>query len=134
MELTLNLGWAMLSAWMLFAWLRIAPPRSARDLRRQLVAFAVAIWILWPVISVTDDLAIAIQRTAVFDCSVYGLRKNRDICHLHPVVPTAATLPPPAFPGLSVAVSRATAPSPPPTPFVEHPSLASIQNRPPPAG
>jgi hypothetical protein len=65
MELTLNLSWAFVAAWMIFVWVRKAP-RTAMDRGAQFVALAVVILMLLPVISVTDDL-IAAQNPAEFD-------------------------------------------------------------------
>jgi len=58
MELTLNLGWALVTMWMLCAWVRTSP-RRATDRRIQMVALAVVILILLPAISMTGDLAAA---------------------------------------------------------------------------
>jgi hypothetical protein len=131
MELTLNLGWALLAAWMLIVWLRMAP-RSAMDRRAQFVALAVVILILLPVISITDDL-IAAQNPAEIDYSTYSVRKNHDFCSPHSIVPAAAALPAPAFAGLSIAYVHMGAPGILSAPCVDHPALTPIQNRPPPA-
>jgi hypothetical protein len=128
MELTLNLGWAVLAVWMLYAWLRMAP-HKAFDRRRQFVALTVVILILLPAISMTDDL-IAAQNPAEIDCSV---RRDHAGSSPHSVAPVAAALPLAAFTGLSIAIVRMAAPSNPFDPFVEPPALGSIQNRPPPA-
>jgi len=132
MEWALNLAWLTLALWMVWMWLRHAPQKR-HGRRVQFVALALALVILWPAISVTDDLSIAVLSPAVFDCSVYGVRKQQGGPCTHPVPPATATLPPHAFAGLSVAVIRTAAPSYPPAPFVKHPALTSIQNRPPPA-
>jgi hypothetical protein len=132
MELTLNLGWALLAIWMLCAWVRMAP-RRAMDRRTQFIALAVAILILWPVISVTDDLAIAVQNPAEIDLSAYSVRKNHDFCSPHSIVPAAAALPAPTFAGLSFAYVHMAAPGILSAPFVDQPALGPIQNRPPPA-
>ena len=132
MELTLNLGWASVAVWMLFVWLRMAS-RTAKDRRAQFIALAIVILILLPVISVTDDLIIAVQNPAEIDCSVYSVRKNHDFCSPHAIVPAAAALPAPAFAGLSIADVHMATPSNLSAPFVDHPALAPIQSRPPPA-
>jgi hypothetical protein len=131
MELTLNLGWALLALWMLFVWVRMAL-RTAKDRRAQFIALAIVILILLPVISETDDLIIAVQNPAEINCSVYSVRKNHDFCSPHSNVPAAAALPAPTFAGLSFAYVHVTAPGSLPAPFVGHPALAPIQNRPPP--
>ena len=128
MELILNLGWALVAAWMLFVWLRTAS-RTAMDRPTQLVALAVVILILWPAISMTDDL-IAAQNPAEVDCCA---RRDHGLSSPHSIVPAAAALPAPTFAGLSVAYVRLAAPSSLSAPYVDHPALAPIQNRPPPA-
>ena len=129
MELALNLGWAWVAVWMLCAWVRTAP-RRATDRRIQMVALAVVILILLPAISMTDDL-VAAQNPAEIDCCA---RRNHDHgASPHSNLPAAASLPLPSFTGISLASVSMTAPSILPSPFVENPSLTSIQNRPPPA-
>ncbi|MGA3133361.1 MAG: hypothetical protein ABSD59_21395 [Terracidiphilus sp.] len=129
MELTLNLGWALVAIWMLCAWVRTAP-RRATDRRIQMVALAVAILILLPAISMTDDL-VAAQNPAEIDCCV---RRGHDHGRCpHSIVPVAASLPLPSFAGVSLAFVGTATPSNLPSPFVENPFLESIQNRPPPA-
>jgi hypothetical protein len=132
MELTLNLGWALVAVWMLFVCVRMAP-RTAVDRRAQFIALAIVILILLPVISVTDDLAIAVQNPAEIDYSVYSVRKNHDFCSPRSIVPAASALPAPAFAGLSITDVHMAAPGILPAPFVAHPALGPIQNRPFPA-
>jgi hypothetical protein len=127
MELTLNLGWALLAAWMMCAWLR-ATPRAARDRRAQFVALAVAILILLPTISMTDDL-IAAQNPAEPDCC---MRRDHSDCPHHPITPATAAIPLPGFSGLSFGFVQFGASSRQPEPHPEIPALTSIQNRPPP--
>lgn len=129
MELILNLGWALVAVWMWCAWLRTRP-RKVADRRIQMVALAVLILILLPAISMTDDL-MAAQNPAEIDCSV-----RRDHGHgssPHSTVPVIAALPLPAFTGALLSFARMAAPCNLSSPFVENPSLESIQNRPPPA-
>ena len=128
MELTLNLGWALVAVWMLCAWVRMVP-RKASDRRLQFVALAVVILILLPAISMTDDL-VAAQNPAEIDCCV---RRDHDRTNPHSIVPAAAALPLPAFAGLAIPVVRIAAPNHLPEPIIELPGLASVQNRPPPA-
>ena len=129
MELTLNLGWALVAIWMLCAWVRKAP-RKATDRRIQMVALAVVILILLPAISMTDDL-VAAQNPAEIDCC--ARRDHGQGTSPHSILPVAASLPPPGFAGISLAFVGMASPSNLPSPFVENPSLASIQSRPPPA-
>jgi uncharacterized membrane protein YeiB len=128
MELTLNLGWALVAMWMVCVWLRMAA-RAADERRAQFVALAVAILILLPAISMTDDLMAALN-PAEFDCSV---RRDHGGVDAHCSVPALAELAQPAFKGSTFNVVQLL----PPTPFrvtrFEIGSLVSIQNRPPPA-
>ncbi len=129
MELTLNLGWVLVTMWILFAWVRTAP-RKATDRRIQMVALAVVILILLPAISMTDDL-VAAQNPAEIDC---WARRNHDhAANPHSVAPASPAIPMPSFTGISLAFMGMAAPSDLPSPFVENTCLASIQNRPPPA-
>lgn len=129
MELILNLGWAFVAMWMLCAWVRTAPHRAS-DRRIQMVALAVVVLILLPAISMTDDLAAA-QNPAEIDCCV---RRHHDHgVGPQTIVPAAPALPQPGFTGISLAFVGMAAPGNLPSPYVEHPSLAPIQNRPPPA-
>jgi hypothetical protein len=129
MELTLNLGWVLVAIWMLCAWVRTAPRRTT-DRRIQMVALAVVILILLPAISMTDDL-MAAQNPAETDCCV---RRDHDhsTCP-HCILPAAAALPLSGLTGISLVFVGMAVPSNLPPPFVENPSLAPIQNRPPPA-
>ena len=124
----LNLGWALLAAWMLCLWARMAP-RRASDRRVQLIALSVVILILLPAISMTDDL-VAAQNPAEIDCCA---RRHDHGNGANPISTAIAALPMPAFDGLSIGIARMAAPGNLSSPFVEHPNLASIQNRPPPA-
>lgn len=129
MELTLNLGWALVAIWMLCAWVRSAPRRTT-DRRIQMVALAIVIFILLPAISMTDDL-VAAQKPAEIDCCA---RRDHDQgASPHSILPAAAALPLPSFTGISLAFVGMAALSHLPSPLVDNPSLASIQNRPPPA-
>jgi hypothetical protein len=128
MELTLNLGWALVAVWMVCAWLRVAP-RSARERRTQFVALAVVILILLPAISMTDDL-MAAQNPAEVDSAV---RRDSVCTSPHSIVPVTGALPLPAFPGLVSGIFRAMAPRYVPRAWVKNSSLTSIENRPPPA-
>ncbi len=133
METALNLVWALLVALMFGLWLRFAPPISPNrrvDSRgMQFVALAVLILLLFPVISVTDDLQ-AIQNPAETD----SCQRRDHVCSTpHSIFPAVAALPLPAFSGLSFAYLLLAAPSALSAPVVANSALAPIQNRPPPA-
>ncbi len=128
MELILNLGWALVAAWMVCAWLGFAPSGS-NSRRKQAVTLAVILLILLPAISMTDDLVAAQNPAEV----VSTIRRDHDDSQTHSIVPMASALPLPMFAGLGVAVVQIAAPSNLSTPFVDYPGLESIRNRPPPA-
>jgi hypothetical protein len=127
MELLLNLAWVLLATLMFCLWLRFAS-RTGVGPRLQFVALAVLLMILFPVISVTDDLQ-AVQNPAEADCLVR--RDHGSI--LHSVLTPVAVLPLPAFTGLSFGLLRLAVFGGPQDPVFENPALAPIQNRPPPA-
>jgi hypothetical protein len=131
MELTLNLAWAVLATLMLWLWIRYVPCQCASR-RMQLVALAVVILILLPVISVTDDLQMA-QNPAEADAYYLCSRRDHVAVSYHSIFPAAATIPPPVFAELSFGFLHFAAPGNRPAPQVEIPALASIQTRPPPA-
>jgi len=133
METVLNLAWALLVMLMFGLWLRFAlrtgPNRRGDSPRIQFVALAVLILLLFPVISVTDDLQ-AIQNPA----ETNSCQRRDHVCVIqHSVFSAVAELPLPAFSGLFIAYLRFAAPSGLPAPIMANPALASIQNRPPPA-
>jgi hypothetical protein len=97
-----------------------------------LVTLAVVIVILFPVISVTDDLQMA-QNPAEADAYYLSTRRDHVAVSSHSIFPTVATLPPPVFAEFSFGFLRFAAPGNRPAPLVEIPALASVQNRPPPA-
>jgi hypothetical protein len=128
MELVLNLAWVLLAASMFGLWLRHSP-RAAGDRRMQLVALAVLLLILFPVISVTDDLQ-AIQNAAETDCCQ---RRGHAGSGAHPLCASPAAMPLSAFAGVSLAELRVAIHASPAAPHRDDPALYPIQNRPPPA-
>ena len=130
MELLLNLAWALLATLMFWLWMCRASCQGIR--RTQLIALAVVIVILFPVISVTDDLQMA-QNPAEADAYYLCTRRDHVAVSQHSIFPAVATLPPPVFAELSFGFLRFAAPSHLADPLVKIPAMASIQNRPPPA-
>ena len=133
MEVFLNLVWALLVALIFGLWLRFAPrsgpSRRVDSTRIQFVALAVLILLLFPVISVTDDLQ-AVQNPAETD----SCQRRDHVCVApHSLSPAVAALPLPVFSGPSLACIHLAAPSSLLTPVVDNPALACIENRPPPA-
>jgi hypothetical protein len=128
MELTLNFAWMVLATLMFWLWLH----HAARDgvcRRTQLIALAVVILIIFPVISVTDDL-LAVQNPAETDCCQ---RKDHagPNAHFMPHAVADLTLSAPAELPFGhvrhVPLGNFSAP------HVAVPAMDSIQNRPPPA-
>lgn len=128
MELVLNFAWVLLAALMFCMWLRFAP-RTGASGRMQLAALAVLILILFPVISVTDDLQAALN-PAESDCC---LRRDHPCSTPHSIFPALASLPLPVIAELSFGQLRMANPGSLHAPAFDHPALAPIQNRPPPA-
>ncbi len=132
MELTLNLAWIALAATMFCVWVRFAlrtgPDRRIENRQAQFVALALLILIMFPVISVTDDLQ-AIQNPAETDSC---LRRDHIVSNPHSIFPLVAAPPLPVFAELSFGVLRVAAPGSLPAPVFDHTALARIQNRPPP--
>ena|SRR5579863_4476459 len=133
MEFGLNLAWVMLAALMFCLWPRFAahtrPEQQTQNRRMQFVALAVLVLILFPVISVTDDLQ-ALQNPAEADCC---LRRDHVVPNTNSVFPPVAALPVPVFAELNFGFVRLANPGRLSAPVVDHPGLASIDNRPPPA-
>ena len=128
MELLLNLLWVLLAALMASLWVRFTPcGRSAR--RMQFIALALLLLLLFPVISVTDDLQAA-QSPAEADCC---LRRDHGCTDHHFIAPPFAALAPSAFAWPPFASLRLPSRGFPPTPALDRPELDPIQNRPPPA-
>jgi hypothetical protein len=127
METGLNLVWALLAVVLVRLWVRYAPRKGASQ-RMQVATLAMLILILFPVISVTDDL-VAAQNPA--DVEIY-MRRGHTAGIQHVIFPVVATLPPVVFGGLFFGHQRLAAPSCLPVPTVDNPALAGIQNRPPP--
>jgi hypothetical protein len=127
MEIILNLAWIFLAAVIVWLWLRDAPCEGASR-RLQMIALAMLIAILFPVISVTDDLQ-TVQNPAELDCCA---RRNHAALCPHSIISAVAALPPPAFAQPSSGFLRFVAPSSFPVAALDNPALAPIQNRPPP--
>jgi hypothetical protein len=127
MELVLNLAWVLLATLMFCLWLRFAPC-TGTDRHLQLVALMVLLLILFPVISVTDDLQ-AVQNPAETDSL---LRRNHGCSPAQSIFPAVAALPLPAMADLPFGFLGMAAPGIPQAPVFDGPALAPIQNRPPP--
>jgi hypothetical protein len=126
MELALNLAWVLLAAAVVRLWALHAPRRGAST-RTQIAALAMLLVILFPVISVTDDLQAAQNPYEVETC----VRRAYASAVPHSIFPRAA-LPPAIFAELSYGDLGICAPSHPLFTCADSPSLAVVRNRPPP--
>jgi hypothetical protein len=126
-EILLNLAWAALALLMVCLWLRIGD-RPAAD-RRQIVAIVVLVAILFPVISVSDDL-MTVQNATEQDGSQRRGHLAPPIAHT--ILPFAAIVSvlvlDAGFGSVRFLSTRNL-----PLPSVEHPELIGIENRPPPS-
>ena len=127
MELVLNVAWGLLAGLMICLWLRFGA-REGVDRRSQFIALAVLLLILFPVISVTDDLQAALN-PAEADCC---LRRDHACSLHHSILPAVAGLPVPALAELSFSAQPMVAPGGLEAPVFDLPALAPIQNQPPP--
>lgn len=112
---------------MVCLWLRLGGAKGA-DRRRQIIAIAVLIAILFPVISVSDDL-MAVQSATETD----SLQRRDYLAstNTHPVLPFAVIVPALAF-DLSVGSPRLVSARNLTLPSFDHPELGVAGNRAPP--
>jgi hypothetical protein len=128
-EILLNLVWAALSCALVWQWLRSNGGHGSNR-RAQMIAMIVLIAILFPVISVTDDLMFAQNPAETDNCQ----RRDHLVSGcLHCLLSGAATEPPPILTGVGFGFLGYVSPGRPAPRVIEHPALAAIENRPPPA-
>jgi hypothetical protein len=128
MELFFNLAWLVVAGVLVTLWLRDNGRKHA-ERRGQVIAMAVLIAILFPVISVSDDLQ-AIQNASEADN--YLRRDHLVPSNPSPVQPLLAVILPATSSGLGFGFLRFIAPSLLAVLEPEHPEIAGIENRPPP--
>jgi hypothetical protein len=128
MELFFNLAWLVVAGVLVTLWLRGDGQRHA-ERRGQVIAMAVLIAILFPVISVSDDLQ-AIQNASEVDN--YLRRDHLVPSNPSPVQPMLAVILPAMSAGLGFGFLRFIAANLLPVLEPEHPEIAGIDNRPPP--
>lgn len=127
MEIFLNSVWALVVTAIACLWVRFGE-RTNGDRRTPFVAMAMLIFILFPVISVSDDLW-SIQNPAETDtCQRRGLLAPCPHC----TVTAFAAHPEPAFTGLRVVFQHLKTPVRPPLRAVDTHIMDGIENRPPP--
>lgn len=127
MELFLNVTGALVAIVMVYLWLRCAS-REGFDRRTQLVGLALLILILFPVISVTDDL-MAVQNPAETDSSV---RRDHLVTSIRSISPIVAAPPPALVAEVCSACMYREATGARRAPVQKCPSMTPIENRPPP--
>ncbi|MGD0938840.1 MAG: hypothetical protein ABR905_03940 [Terracidiphilus sp.] len=128
MEIFLNLIWVLLAVASLPLWVSYGRQEGASR-RAQLAALVILIAILFPVISVTDDL-LTIQNPAEIECCA---RRSHSVSCPHSIFSAVAALPPQAFASPWSGFEQFVGPPNSSFSTVENPALAPIQNRPPPA-
>lgn len=130
MEVALNIVWTVLAAVMIWLWISNAR-REGVDRWTQPVALFVCLLILFPAISLTDDL-LAIQNPTIADAFDNCFRRDHNIVGPHTNSPAVATLPPPIFSELYFGSLCSALSLILPIQLSDNPALTSIQNRPPP--
>lgn len=129
MEIFLNLAWAAVSLVLVSLWFRYGNTENMSR-RRQIVALAILIAILLPVISVSDDLMAMQNATETDTC----LRRDQFLpAHAHTLLPFVAVLTPAFFDALHLGPLGRMAPHALPTVSRLQPEIPALQNRPPPA-
>jgi hypothetical protein len=129
MELLLNLAWLLIAGVIVSLWLRGAS-HEGPDRRGQLIALIMLIAILFPVISVSDDL-LAVQNAT--EANNYKRWDHLVPSNTHPVQPVQAILVSALSAGLGFGFLRLIAPRLLTFQKPGRPELAVISNRPPPA-
>jgi hypothetical protein len=127
MEIFLNLAWAMLALSSVCLWVRFGR-RTGMDRRIPVIALLMLIVVLFPVISVSDDLW-SLQNPA--ETNAFQRRDQLNPSP-HSVLPQHASLCEPHFSGLDLAIGHIEALANPPVPTPESSPITGIQNRPPP--
>lgn len=128
MELFLNSAWAVMAFIVVCLWLRLEK-RDKAERRSSFVALIMLLVILFPVISVSDDLWSLHNPAETDTCQ----RRDHLATSPHSIVPAIATLPelPPVE--LAIGFQRLAVTLRVPLSALENPALDPIQNRPPPA-
>jgi hypothetical protein len=128
MELFLNLAWVLVAGTLVYRWLEGGGSNNP-DWRPQLIAIAVLIAILFPVISMSDDL-LTVQST--FEADNY-LRRDHLAPSATPVPPGLAIVTAVIFAGFGFGFMRFAAPSRLPIEKPQRFEITTISNRPPPS-
>ena len=129
MELVLNLGWVVLVTLMCWLWLRHPARREGRGRWPQVVSLALVVVMMFVVITMYDDMAMA-QNPAETSCFA---REDLSGARAHAMLHPAATFTQPLFSEPSFEAFYLGVVGNTPAPALRSPALRSIQNRPPPA-
>lgn len=127
-EIVLNLIWSLLVAVGFTVWLRM-DRRASANRCIQFVAICTLAFILFPVISVTDDLW-AMQNPAELDTSV---RRNDTAAHFHVFAPELPSAPTAEFTGIPALLSAYVEVAEFAPRFLANPLGSPLFSRPPPA-
>ena len=127
MEIFLNFAWATLAFALVVLWLRTGC-RLDQSWRSQIIAIAILIAILFPVISVSDDL-MAAQNPAETDTCLRRDHLAPGSAHLPPMI---AVVPPSIRTDASFGLAHNVLPGKHLLRVMARPALTSIANRPPP--
>jgi hypothetical protein len=128
MEQFLNYAWAAMAIVILCLWLRL-DDRDKAERRLSFVALIMLIVILFPVISVSDDLW-SLQNPAETDTC--QRRNHQGLCP-HSIFPATAALPEPVPAVPALGLKRLVAPFALEFLAMANQALGPIQNRPPPS-
>ena len=132
MELVLNIVWFALCVALMALWLRHARRKHhcscATNRGMQLVALAIILLLLFPVISVSDDLLMA-QNPAESVCCV---QKSCNCGHHHQHMPSMASLPEQIVMIANIEYASAVQTSELLDCSAQNPALRRVENRPPP--
>jgi|ERR1700733_14615756 len=129
METFLNLAWGMLAIAGVCLWTRLER-RSGAQRCLPLIALAMLFVILFPVISVSDDLW-SIQNPAETDSC---LRRDHSILGAHAIFPDFAAFPVASFAQFPLDFSDCEATYRATLCATATPAMSEIENRPPPVG
>lgn len=129
MEIFFNLAWALLAVALLFVWICIEP-RSGVQRRLPFIALVMLVVILFPVISISDDLW-SIQNPAETDTCQ---RRDHFVPSFHSMFPNMQAPPEPMFTQLHLGFSRAYVAVEGVSSVVDDSLFIAIENRPPPVG
>lgn len=129
MEIFLNFAWLTLALFLVCLWFG-SPNRRQGQRRRQIIALALLVAVLFPVISVSDDLMAVQSATEVDNCQRRDHLVSSDA---HPVVPLISFVSQLLVADAAFHFLHFISPGDLPMNAPHQPERSAIQNRPPPA-